>query len=269
MLLITSFNAYLYEQYAKRMIHEFSEKSDQSVKLLVIFEGQDLPKVSIPNVELVEFNHPGFIDFAKKFGHLHDARGLRIIRHPNNQIQLSYDFKFDAVRFSFKVFALLQAMSLMTNEADFAWIDADIRCLRTFGKENLTPFFPDKDQLMSYLGRNNFPSTGAYSECGFLGFNPRHPSTRLLIERVSSIYQSGEIFTFEQWHDSWIWDKVRNEFENEGVKFKNISGPAADTEHPFINCDLGIFFDHLKGPGRKKMGASFAEDFQLRKKNVD
>jgi hypothetical protein len=267
MLLITSFNANLYEQYAKRMIHEFSEKSDQSVKLLVIFEGDELPKVNIPNVELVSFNNPGHKGFIKKFGHLYEARGYKVLKNTNNQLHFSYDLNFDAVKFSFKVFALLQALSIIGHDIDFAWIDADIRCLRTFGKNDLFRFFPDNDQLMSYLGRNNFPPKGAYSECGFLAFNPKHSSTLLFLERVASIYLSGEIFAFEQWHDSWIWDRVRTEFEKEGVSFKNISGVAADTQHPFINCDLGKFFDHLKGPSRKKNGLSFDDDYRLRERN--
>jgi hypothetical protein len=80
---------------------------------------------------------------------------------------------------------------------------------------------------------------------------------------MANIYFSGEIFSHHQWHDSWIWDQVRLEFQRRNVSFKNISGSAFETDHPFINCDLGLFFDHLKGPQRKHMGKSFAEDYKL------
>jgi hypothetical protein len=115
---------------------------------------------------------------------------------------------------------------------------------------------------MSYLGRN-FPLNDPYSECGFLGFNWRHPQVREFLNSVADVYSSGEIFSHRQWHDSWIWDQVRIQFERKAIQFKNISGAAYDTDHPFINSDLGNFFDHLKGPKRKELGKSFDEDYKL------
>jgi hypothetical protein len=61
---------------------------------------------------------------------------------------------------------------------------------------------------------------------------------------------------------SEVWDEVRKEFEAHGVHFKNISGKAVHLEHPFINCGLGEYFDHLKGPERKKMGKSLDSDYE-------
>jgi len=266
MLMITSFNETLLNQYGRRMIEEFSEKSDGSVKLVVIYEGSNVPDIQLKNIEFACFKHPGHHEFMRKFAHLHEARGLRITFLPGNKVNLSPDFRFDAVRFSFKIFSLLQALDLYKPSHHFAWLDADIRCLKSFSESNLEQFFPEKNQLMSYLGRNNFPPSGAYSECGFLGFNTQHSQLMPFLNRMADIYTNGEIFTHEQWHDSWIWDKTREEFERQEVKFKNISGLAVSTEHPFINSDLGIFFDHLKGPQRKQSGHSFDSDYKVRSK---
>ena len=264
MLMITSFNEILFEEYGKRMVEEFSEKSDGTVSLAVIFEGKKFPNLSLKNIAFTCFNHPGHQDFIRKFAHLHEARGLRINLTSNNQINISQDYKFDAVRFSFKIFSLLQALEIFRPSGCFAWLDADVRCLKEFGSRDLLRFFPGDNQLMSYLGRDNFPPDSPYSECGFLGFNSKHPMTLKFLGRMAEIYQNGEIFSQEQWHDSWIWDQTRIEFESRMVEFKNISGAASSTEHPFINTDLGIFFDHLKGPKRKEMGQSLTQDYKLR-----
>ena len=75
------------------------------------------------------------------------------------------------------------------------------------------------------------------------------------------IYLSGEIFSLKEWHDSWIWDHVRREFEKSNIVFKNLSGEKFEQlEHPFVNCNLGKYFDHLKGP-RKSAGYSPKEDY--------
>lgn len=263
MLIITSFNQQLYESYGKRMTEEFSQKSDGSVKLVVIFEGESLPKVMpLKNIEYIKFNNEAHQEFIKKFGNLYEARGFRLNFLENNQVQFSYDYRFDAIRFSFKVFSLLQAINLIKPKDYFAWLDADVRCIKSFNSSDLKKFFPDEGGLMSYLGRN-FPQVDPYSECGFLGFNNKHPLTSNFLSRVAEVYSSGEIFSHHQWHDSWIWDQVRLEFQAKEVKFKSISGSAYVTDHPFINCELGRFFDHLKGPQRKEMGQSFPEDYKL------
>jgi hypothetical protein len=262
MFLITSFNKVLHEEYGNRMVHEFSEKTDGSVKLIVVYEGSNVPNIKLHNVEFVLFQSKDHQEFIRKFGHLHEAKGLRIKSLPNNQLNLSMDFRFDAVRFSFKIFSLLQTIELFSFQKNFAWIDADIRCLKNFNTIDLLKFFPNNDQLMSYLGRDNFPPSGAYSECGFLGFNPQHPQIMDFLKRIAITYRDGEIFSHQQWHDSWIWDQIRFEFESKNIKFKNISGDASSMEHPFINCGLGDYFDHLKGPERKRIGKSFEEDYR-------
>jgi hypothetical protein len=40
------------------------------------------------------------------------------------------------------------------------------------------------------------------------------------------------------------------------VEFKNLSAHLSDTAHPFIETELGTYFDHLKGPQRKSLGHS-------------
>lgn len=267
MLLITSFNEILLELYGKRMVEEFSEKSDGTITLAVLYEGDKVPNIRLKSVEFICLQNSSHKNFIRKFGHIHEANGVRLQFLPNNEVNVYRDFKFDAVRFSFKIFALLQALELFKPLNYFAWIDADIRCLKKFSATDLASFFPEDNQLMSYLGRKNFPSNGAYSECGFLGFNGNHPMAVDFLNRMAEIYESGEIFTYEQWHDSWIWDQARLEFEGRGVKFKNISGAASLTDHPFINTDLGIYFDHLKGPERKRIGQSFIDDYKVRSRS--
>jgi hypothetical protein len=247
------------------MINEFSSMSDGSVRLCVVFEGSP-PKVGLKHVELVQFSHPGHDLFSRKFGRLQEPRGLRIEFVSPTQLNIAPDFRFDAFRFSFKIFSILQAIELFRPDSHYAWLDADVRCLRPLSSKGLVEFFPADDEVMSYLGRLKFPLTGAYSECGFLGFNARCSRVSAFLSRMADVYVSGEIFSHREWHDSWIWDQVRLEFERNGDKFKNISGIAENTHHPFINSRLGEFFDHLKGPKRKVAGRSMDTDYVLRKR---
>ncbi len=264
--LITSINNLLYEKYGGRFINEFITHSSDDINLVVVFEGQIPNEFPISSkVIVVPFISPPYDKFLLFFGKLYEARGLYIteINTDNGQqgINLEWDFRFDAFRFCFKIFSLQIALPKVKTSDFFAWIDADLRCVSDFSKSDLTPFMPGHDEIMSYLGRNKFPPNNPYSECGFLGFNPRHPQTFNFLNRMEELYTSGELFAQKEWHDSWLWDVVRKEFQLKGHLFKNLSQNIPDVEHPFNNCGLGQFFDHLKGPTRKELGRSFARDF--------
>jgi hypothetical protein len=265
--LITSLNQKLFDQYGRNMIEGFINFS-HDVKMIIVFEG-DIPLRNIPKndlISLIKLESSDHEYFHKVFGKLYEAHGLKIIQEqlPNGQLQFKpiQDYRFNLVRFSFKIFSLQIAREKIASNERFAWIDADLKCLMEFRQSDLDPFFPQGEEIMSYLGRIKHPPRSPYSECGFLGFNPESPQLDAFLERMKALYMTGEAFRFDEWHDSWLWDEVRKEFEFKGHKFRNISGKYDITEHPFINCGLGAFFDHLKGPERKKTGKSFASDYQ-------
>ena len=259
---ISTMNQRLYDLYGQRFIEEFLSNADGSIKLFIIFEGE-IPKELINNknnifcIPLLSEKHNLFLKF---FGKLFEARGIKVkfFKEAGEQkINVSNDYKFDAIRFSFKPFSIHQSLSYIPENLDYLiWTDADLRCKKNFKSADIIPFLPDENELMSYLGRKH-----VYSECGFLGFNLNHPEFKNFIDRIINIYTSGELFSLQEWHDSWIWDHVRKEFENKDILFKNISGRGFEHHHPFINSGLEKFFDHLKGPTRKKTGESPKQDY--------
>jgi hypothetical protein len=276
--LVTSVNTRLWEAYGRRFAEEFAALSDGSVSLHIIYEtanAEEPPDFKKPNVFIHKFNHPGHSRFLTYFGNLFEASGYKLIRDVVDgevkSIRLLEDYRFDAVRFSFKPFAIDQfKKSFSKASRSFAWIDADMRVLTKISAPLLLEFFPSGPELMSYLGRERCTavrlsdlgrSEVRYSECGFLGFNANHPSVSEFLNRVCEIYITGEIFSHEEWHDSWLWDVVRRGFDSRpGCNFKNLSVGVDHLSHPFVNSGLGAFFDHLKGPKRKANGRSFETD---------
>jgi len=264
---VSSMNLKLYESYGRRFIKEFSEMKSDDIKLYVAFEdGIPGDILKYPELNALQLQDSNQAKFLESFSHLDYARGLtKAITMDvlgKKQTKSSYNFRYDAIRFSFKIFSLLLAKKYMNSSDSFVWIDADVRCLRPFGGLDLMQFMPHNRQIMSYLGRTSFPKPNPYCEGGFIGFNGKNQNTNLYLERVQQVYLTGEIFSKKEWHDCYQWDGVRVEFEKNGHRFKNISGAAEIYEHPFVNCGLENFFDHLKGPERKRLGKSFKEDYK-------
>lgn len=260
-------NQQILDSYGSTFLDEFENKAGNNIFLYNIFEGNfdQSTEKKYSKVEFINFNCIKHQKFLKFFSPLYEAKGVKIIQKINSnnkaEISIKKDFRFDAIKFSYKVFAINYIKNLDLNGSYLIWTDADLRCKKNFNIEDLALYLPEKNELMSYLGRNSFPTNNPYSECGFLGFNVKHESFTDFLERMTEIYLSGEIFSHQEWHDSWIWDRVREEFQEKKIKFKNISGKFSNTEHPFVNCGLQEFFDHLKGPERKKRGQSFDSDY--------
>jgi hypothetical protein len=258
---VSTMNQRLYDFYGKRFLEEFSESASNEIKLFVIFEGE-YPEEALnigKNIIILPLLSDEHSKFIKYFGSLHEAKGLKIrIFNENGEKKINFtpDYRFDAIRFSFKPFSIHQSLNYLPDNIDYLiWTDADLRCKKKFESNDMLEFMPNSDEVMSYLGRKD-----SYSECGFLGFNLRNDKTHEYINRVIDIYQSGELFSLSQWHDSFIWDFVRKEFEelNE-TKFKDISGEGFNYEHVYIKSGLDKYFDHLKGP-RKIDGNSSSDD---------
>ena len=74
--------------------------------------------------------------------------------------------------------------------------------------------------MMSFLGRYNH-----YSECGFLIFNMQHEYIQYYFKEMKRMYVSNDIYKLQEYHDSYIWDYVRIQFENNfNIKTFSITG---------------------------------------------
>jgi hypothetical protein len=169
------------------------------------------------------------------------------------------DFLRDACRFSYKVYSYTHAI-LNDNDSDFIiGIDADSVFYKPINNTWIKNNIFREDCMMTYLGRGN-----QYSECGFLGFNMKHPYTKRYAKEMQNMYTEEKLFKLIEWHDSYIWDHVRIKFESEyGVTNLNI-GDGGNGHVQARSC-LGPIYDHTKGPNRKVEGFS-GENNNLRGK---
>ncbi|MGI9504505.1 MAG: hypothetical protein ACR2RE_15775, partial [Geminicoccaceae bacterium] len=113
------------------------------------------------------------------------------------------DYRWDADRFCHKVFAITD--SALRRNKRLLWLDADVEFLEDLDEAFLTKLCPD-DVMGSYLGRREMPT----SECGWVYYNLEQGADKFL-DRFREIYVSGEIYDHLEWHDSFIFDRVREE----------------------------------------------------------
>ena len=166
---------------------------------------------------------------------------------------------YDCVRFSYKVFACIDAWQ--KTKPDMLWfLDADIITFDKIPMSWLEHIIPDKS-FTSYLGR---PKKG-FSETGYYAFNTAHKYAEEFFERWQTYYDKDRFLELKGNTDSFTFDGARIELEKEGkIKNEDLNdgrfAGGRRSRHPFINSELGQYMDHLKGYDRKAAMTSKKRD---------
>lgn len=249
--IVTTMNESGYNLYGKKMLESFVKRWPNEQSIVVYVEGFDLDR---------EFRQDSRVisrDLVKCSTDLVEFKN----RHRDNRAAHGYvdptrrdaDFAFNAVRFSHKVFALYHAVHNRTPDTQaIIWMDADTYTHAAVPSNFLETHFPLTENIgIYYLGRKE-----QHSECGWMVFNCQNAHMKTFWKRFVNQYRQDELFNLKEWHDSFVFDHVRETMEKTaGMVNSNIT-PNYVRGHPFIDSFLGEYMDHLKGPKRKLVGRS-------------
>lgn len=242
---VTTFSKAGFEQYAERMIETWAKHWPQDVDLFVYpDEAVPLPnKVNVHNVARSLFPIKELEVFKNR------ARANRA--HCGYPAE-AYNYRFDAVKFCHKPFALWHFMHNVAEDHDaLIWLDADTITHQTVtpaAVEQMAP--PDFD--IQYLGR-----CYKYTECGYIYFNLKSQMARQLLDDWVEFYIKRTFRHEAEWHDSYLFDVARKRL-GDGLKGNDLTGHIPRRKgagHPFVNSFLGKYMDHHKGDSRKRSNA--------------
>lgn len=267
---ITTFHQAGYNLYANRMIDTWLANWPASVGLKVYAERCEVTQRA-PNLEILDLESacPDLVTFKNTWSSVPKATGdisgdpIRAQRKDHAK-----SFKWDAVRFAHKVYAVFHAVK--TAQSNWVlWMDADMVCHSAITEEFLDTMCPT-DQDLCFLGR-----PGKFSECGLYAMQIGTKGTTRFIKEFQRMYNDADngIFTLGEWHDSFVFDAVRTRID--GLRQLNWSERLGDLRrspanspgegHPLINSAWGAYLDHLKGDNRKKAGQSLRQDIKVQR----
>lgn len=257
-VVLTTFHAAGYEQYGKRFLQSFYKHWPADIPLWIVAEGVKVPTEEgrsrvFDQQETLE----ALQAFKARYANEPHANGLDPRGSGKN------NFRWDAVRFSNKVFAVTFGIRRAMTEGfdQLLWLDADTVTHRDIPMSFIAEMAPCDEELTAYLNRKSTP------ECGWVGYNLRHPLMAEFADRFEGAYTSGDFLRLKESHDSFVFWELMKEFEvDRKVRWKPL-GDAKATGHIFVNSKLGQYMDHLKGD-RKEAGRSRADDLQVERKEA-
>lgn len=216
--IVTTFNQRLYDAYAKDFLNTLETECD-----VYVYSEESIPET---NTTLLHKQ----ADFVER-----------------NKHRPTRNFKYDAVRFCYKPYAIAQCLEDYGHRHErILWIDADTHFLKPITDAWIDQHLHKEDTIMTYMGRPNY-----HSECGVLLFNLQHTRTWDFVKTVERIYNTDEVYMLKEWHDSYVWDYVRELYEQQGELFHDV-GVKHKVPGGHIQAHLfGEWFDHKKGPRKK------------------
>jgi len=267
---ITSYKPGTWETYAKRGITSMVKRLPEDVDIFVYCEEPE-PNFIDKRIMYIDLNtsEPALFEFKNKYKNDPVANG-ELIEIPNGVRRSpklegldknKISFLWDAVKFSNKVFCIVNAVRNSSNYDYIIWLDADTYTHTPMPINFLQDLLP-QDTMLTYLGRER-GNQAIYPECGFVGYNLNHPEIQNFINEWEQLYKTGDIFNLLEWHDSAVFWHLSKKYKTEKRITVNDIGYNAGVSghHVFVNSKLGMYIDHLKGDNRKKIGRSEIQDF--------
>ena len=258
---VTTFHEAGLKQYGQRMIDTFVDNWPQEVKLYVYPEKcnpqvQDHSRIVLTDLDSVT----ELTEFKNRWRGVPKANG-DVSADPirSKRKDAGKGFKWDAVRFAHKVYAIFDCAKKCNTEWLF-WMDADTVCHSSLPLDKLNAFLPVNSELC-FLGRQ-----GKYTECGLYAMKLTSPRIQDFLKEFQRMYDDAEkgIFKLAEWHDSFVFDAVRGKKKGQIVEHNWSAGIIKGEGHPLINCEWGAYLDHLKG-GRKQLGRSKPQDLRVKR----
>jgi hypothetical protein len=261
---VTTFHPEGLTLYGQRFIDSFSKNVNKDIKLIVYAEHCEPNNPDSNQIKIVSQNNiTKLTNFKNKWKDVPKANGK--CPWPEKRPRDHHkEFKWDAVRFANKVYAVFHAVE--TEEADWiVWMDADTYVHSLISQIEFSNLLPH-DKWITFVGRGKGIDT--WPECGFYGLNVKNETCKKFLKEFERVYEDAEngIFKLPEWHDSYVFGDILKKLGSVDKNFLdytagivNRTASTGGGGHPLINSVLGKYFDHMKG-ARKKQGKSQKKD---------
>ena len=265
---VTTFHPAGLEKYGQRFLDSFAKRVDKRIKLLVYAESCMPVNPDSNQITVLDATEalPKLNAFKQKWKDVPKANG-DVSNEPQRHTRKDWnkEFKWDAVRFANKTYAVFDACERSTDWC--VWMDADTYVHSDWSYEDFVKLLP-KNNWLTYVGRGKGSQT--WPECGFYGMNLNDNICKAFLKEFELYYEQAEqgIFTLDEWHDSYIFGHILNKMKGVGsvldysAEMYLREAKSGGGGHPLINTVLGKWIDHMKGD-RKNQGKSLTKDLMV------
>jgi uncharacterized Rossmann fold enzyme len=239
--IITCFGPGGWEKYARKFVSTFVEFWPKDVQLAVYYHDVDLSKIS----DIQHDPRISYVDLVQNDTELGDFRKKCTTPNTKGQSPEGYNFRYDALKFAHKVFAISHRTAEL-HEQNYKgwllWLDADTFTTKEVDHDWLKSLLPAEADIV-HLPRAMVP----YSETSFVGFNLNRAKAKIFLADLRNLYVDGELFNYREWHDGWLFSRLLYIHNYNGVAVHSLTPKGYQGLEAFDNSPTGERMVHLKG----------------------
>lgn len=236
-MFVTTLSTKLLDEYGRHTVATWSAFTQR--RIVVVVEPDEVAgfrEALTGRYEVVPFSVPSLA-------------AMEAIRQRENELNYRRgDYRFQASRFAWKVFALADAFEAFPDEPAITWLDAD--SLLRPGIDNWLQQIFSSTHGVSFLGRAHKQLHVESGLVNFLGEDGRG-----LYGRVIDAYRTLDLFNFKEWHDGFV---VTPFFQFSKHGFDISKQHRVRSSNPLFEIDRGRHLLHLKG--QRKASSSLLLD---------
>lgn len=244
---VTSMNEEGFKLYGKKMLEAVDKYWDKGLQLICGFHDFDIHEYDPPVSDVISYRNLNeineLIEYREQFK-----------KYDGTQFGNGYNWRMDAIKWCHKVFCIGETAFEMAEQEIhpgwLVWLDADTLTQKPFSASDLAPYLNDKVSIV-HLGR----TATDYSETSFIAFNLNRENPVRLIADLVGAYISGEVLTYREWHDGFIFERLLNIYKAHGTETHNLT-PHAKTLDAFGVSPLSQWMEHFKGNKKNKAAAN-------------
>ena len=87
----------------------------------------------------------------------------------------------------------------------------------------ISKFFPEGSDLVHLSGDTTADTPDQYSNPSFMAFNLNHRSPVDILGDLRGAYESGELLSYREWHDAFIFERLLNIYRAHGMRVHSLT----------------------------------------------
>ena len=241
---VTAFNENSLKDHAHQMFDRVDKFWHPDIKLSAYhfdcaLEAYSLPSsITYKNLEdLEEFN---------------EFRSTMNVHNGTENGTIEYNWRIDTLLTAPKVFSLTEEafkIAEKTKEGGWLlWLNTNVIPIDKITSDFVHDFLPEGADIVHLSGDSMESTPDQYSNPCFMAFNLNHQAPLDILGDYRGAYESGEVLSYREWHESFIFERLLNIYRAHGMRVHSLT--PSNTKKGIKSTPFNKHFKNLEEDNR-------------------
>ena len=241
---VTAFNENSLKDHAHQMFDRVDKFWHPDIKLSAYhfdcaLEAYSLPSsITYKNLEdLEEFN---------------EFRSTMNVHNGTENGTIEYNWRIDTLLTAPKVFSLTEEafkIAEKTKEGGWLlWLNTNVIPVDKITSDFVHDFLPEGADIVHLSGDSMESTPDQYSNPCFMAFNLNHQAPLDILGDYRGAYESGEVLSYREWHESFIFERLLNIYRAHGMRVHSLT--PSNTKKGIKSTPFNKHFKNLEEDNR-------------------